>query len=69
MNDNYNSNDQDDYLFQEEKVLIGYDSYTKEEIWSTDSYIRDKNGDLYLRENYLQANLDTDGNFIVDKEE
>ena len=69
MNDNYNSNDQDDYLFNEEKVLIGYDFYTKDEIWSTDDYIRDKNGDLYLRENYLQANLDTDGNFIVDKED
>jgi hypothetical protein len=67
-NDNYNYDDHDDYLSKEAKVLIGYDFYTKEEVYSTDDYVKDKDGNLYLKENYIQANLDTNGEFISNEE-
>ena len=50
-----------------ERVLVGYDFYTKEEIYDNDDYLTYK-GHLYLRENYLQASLDIDGNFIDPEE-
>lgn len=69
MSDNYNHDNQDDYLTQEKPQLIGYDFYTKEEIYSSDNYVRDAKGNLYLRENFLQANLGTDGKLIDTEEE
>lgn len=52
-----------------EHVLIGYCTYNKQEIFSDDDYIRDNRGNLYLRENYIQASLGTNGEIINPNEE
>jgi len=55
--------DDNKYEGSTEKFLIGYDNYTKEEIWDDDDYITYK-GKIYLRENFLQACTGLGGEFI-----
>ena len=54
---------------KEESPIIGWCTYSKDQIRENDDYLRDKNGNLYLKENYLQANLGLDGNLIDMTEE
>ena len=46
-----------------ERVFVGYDFYDKSEVWSDEDHLFYK-GHLYHRENFLQASLDIDGNFV-----
>ena len=65
-------NDERDFYEDEVKVespIIGWCSYSKEPIHENDDYVRDNHGNLYLRENFLQANLGLDGNLIDPNEE
>jgi hypothetical protein len=58
---------EDSKIVKQDKQLVGYDFYTKEEIYEGDDYLTYK-GHLYLRDNYLQASLNVDGNFIDPEE-
>lgn len=48
--------------------LIGYDFYNKSAIYETDDYVRYR-GELYLKENFIQSQLDGHGNVIDVNEE
>ena len=65
----YDDDNDNDGVAQEERQLIGYCTYNKQEVYSDDDYIRDSHGRLYLRENYVQASLGLQGEIIDPNEE
>ena len=58
---------EDSKIVKQEKQLIGYCAYNKEEIHEGDDIVIHK-GKMYLRENFIQASLGTQGE-IIDPEE
>jgi hypothetical protein len=50
-----------------ERILVGYCGYSKDPIYEDDDYLEYR-GVLYLRENFVQMNLDTDGNVVHEED-